>query len=354
MRRMTLLWAVMAAFGLLFAASVQARTYSVTAGPLGKTGNKQLDMDGFFATTVKVHVGDKVKWAINGLHTVTFVPKGQATPAFVLPDATNKVTGVKDAAGAPFWFNGQPLLDINPVAAFGTGGTTVTGKKLVSSAVPAGSGAPKPVIFKFTKTGTFKYLCMVHPGMKGTIKVLAKSKKIPTPAAVTKTAKAQFKAAVKLGKAQGTVTPAANTVLAGHDKGAVAWLRFFPSSLSVKVGQPVTFTVSSVREAHTITFGPSAYTDNIAANLVQPVPQAYGLPLITLNPLGLYPSDPPTGPIVDNGGNHGNGFANAGILDNDPATPQPGSATFTFTAAGTYTFRCVLHGGMNGTIVVTP
>ena len=29
---------------------------------------------------------------------------------------------------------------------------------------------------KFTKSGTFTYYCDIHPGMKGTVKVLAKSK----------------------------------------------------------------------------------------------------------------------------------------------------------------------------------
>jgi plastocyanin len=340
------------ACGLLLAGVAQAKTYKVTAGPLGNTGNQQLDMDAFFASSVKIHVGDKVTWTINGLHDVAFVPKGKATPAFVLPDATHPVPPLSDAAGAPFWFVGKPSLTVNPVAAFGTGGTTVTGKTLVASAVPAGSGKPKPVTFKFTKVGTFKYLCIVHPVMRGTVKVLAKSKTVPTPAAVAKTAKAQFKAAVKTGKKLATTTPPAATVFAGHDKGPVAWLRFFPASLTVKVGQPVTFKVSSKVEAHTVTFGPAAYTGDIAKNLIGAMPQAAGPPVITLNPLAVYPSDVPALPALD-GTNHGNGFVNAGLIDTDAATPNPSSATFKFSKAGTYNYICALHGGMHGTIVVT-
>lgn len=354
MRRLTSLGVVTAVVGLLFAAGAQAKTYSATAGPLRATGNSQLDLDGFYAKSITIHAGDKVRWTVNGLHTVTFVPRGQAVPAFVMPDSKSKVTGVKDAAGVPFWFNGQPMLDINPIAAFGTGGPSVTGKTLVSSAVPAGSGKPKPVVFKFTKLGTFKYLCMVHPGMHGTVKVVSKSRKVPTNAQDKKTASRQFKAAVKLGRSQAVVTPPANTIFAGHDRGDVAWLRFFPSSMTVKVGQPVTFQLSTKREIHTVTFGPPAYTDAIQRALITPIPQSYGLPVLTLNPQAAYPSDPPSGsPLVDTGANHGNGFVNAGILDPDPATPNGSSATFTFTKAGTYPFECELHPGMHGTITVT-
>src|SRR4051794_8818588 len=118
MRRFSLLGAIAAVCGLLFAVGAQAKTYTATAGPIKSTGNAQLDMDGYFATSVTIHPGDKVRWAINGLHTVTFVPKGQATPPFVVPDVAHKVAGAKDAANVPFWFNGQPSLTINPIAAF--------------------------------------------------------------------------------------------------------------------------------------------------------------------------------------------------------------------------------------------
>jgi plastocyanin len=355
MRRIASLLAGIGVLAMMLAGSAAARTVAVTAGPLGHT-TKLLDMDAFFASKVTIHPGDKVRWTINGFHDVVFVPKGQKTPPFVQNDPTHPVTGIKDAAGMPFWFNGLPALAVNPAAAFATGGTKVDGTKLVGSGLPAGSGPSKPITFTFPKVGTFKYLCLVHPGMKGVVKVVPKAKKVPTAAQAKAAAKKQFTAAAKEGAKLAKVKPPAGQVFAGNDKGAVAWLRFFPSTITVKVGQSVKFTIKSKPEGHTITFGPAAYTGAIEKGFTQVTAAPYAVPpLITLNPLGAYPSDPPTGPLpAEDGTNHGNGFLNTGLLDTNPTTPGPASATFTFAKAGTYTYECVIHPGMDGTVIVTP
>jgi plastocyanin len=353
MRSAASLLAGIGALGLLLAAPAAARTVTVTAGPLSKTA-AQLDMDAFFNSSVTIHQGDKVRWTINGFHDVLFVPKGRAAPAFILPDATHTVTGINDAAGVPFWFNGQPSIALNPVVALPTGGAKVDGSKVVGSGLPAGSGPAKPVTFSFPKVGTFTYLCIVHPGMKGVVKVVPKSRTLPSPATIRTAAKKQYAAALKRATTLGKVKPPAGQVLAGNDKGPVAWLRFFPSTINVKVGQAVKFTVKSKPEAHTVTFGPAAYTKAIETGFVQVTPSPAGPPTITLNPLGVYPSDPSTVPLAETGANHGNGFVNSGLLDADPSTPQGATATFTFSTAGTYHYECVLHPGMDGVVNVSP
>jgi plastocyanin len=334
------------------AGSAQAKTYPVSAGPPSRVTVAHLDFDHFFNPVTTVHVGDTVRFAINGFHTVTFPARGQKPPAFILPGPT--VTGVNDAAGNPLWFDGKlPRLQINPLAAFPAGGHVVNGSALVSSGVPAGNAAPPPFSVKFTRKGTFKFFCVVHPGMQGSIKVVAKGKRIPTARQDARSAKRGLAALIASGRKLGKVKPPAGTVFAGNDRGGVAWLRFFPSTITVKVGQSVQFLMKAPNEDHTITFGPAAYTTGLENSFNQVQPNPGGPPTIFFDPLGSLPSDPfPLPPYT--GANHGNGFENAGVLAGQSGTPLPTKATFTFTKAGTYHYECVIHQSMDGTVVVTP
>jgi plastocyanin len=128
----------------------------------------------------------------------------------------------------------------------------------------------------------------------------------------------------------------------------------FPKTRTVSVGQPVTFTMAGEyrSEVHTVTFGPEKVRASVEKNFFGPLP---GISPVTVGllPIGAYPSDPPSSatPTYD-GANHGNGFWNSGLLDNDRASPFPASVTITFTKAGTYDYECVIHEHMDGRIVV--
>src|SRR5688500_18177492 len=92
-------------------AAGHAATKTVSAGPFAKQKQFQDafgDANEYFRQTVTIHRGDRVRWRINGFHSVTFVPPGEEPPGLLLPQADNLVAGVNDAAGVPFWFNGQP------------------------------------------------------------------------------------------------------------------------------------------------------------------------------------------------------------------------------------------------------
>ena len=322
-----------------------------TAGPPQRPTVAHLDFDGFFPSSPKIHVGDSVSWSINGFHTVTFLAKGQSLPPLVMPSPANPISGQLDASGTAFWFNGQPNLLINPQAAAPAGGTTYSGKGFLNSGLP-GEGPPKPFVVKFTKAGTFTFHCVVHPGMQGTVRVLAKGASIPSAKQDKATAIAQFKEGLVHARKLAKVKPPTDTVLAGHDAGTVTWLRFFPENLKVKAGTTVEFKISSKREIHTITFGPEAFTGKIESTFTAPLPGTgtNGPPTIGLNPLGAYPSDPPPLPAYT-GANHGNGYEGVGILS--LGGPQPSSAKITFTKPGVYSFECVIHANMDGKITVT-
>jgi plastocyanin len=140
----------------------------------------------------------------------------------------------------------------------------------------------------------------------------------------------------------------------GRTSPTIAVYKMFPKTLTVASGTAVAFTMAGEfrSEVHTVTFGPEKVRADVEKNFLEPLP-AVGAGALGLNPVGAYPSDqPPALPPYD-GTNHGNGFLNTGLLDNDPSTPFPPEATITFTKAGTYDYECVIHEHMDGRIVVT-
>jgi plastocyanin len=107
---------------------------------------------------------------------------------------------------------------------------------------------------------------------------------------------------------------------AGFGNGQLITMKFYPSTITVDVGDSVTW--HAVGDAHTISFLSGAQApDPHSAQAQQPA-----------------------------GGNtySGTGFVSSGIED-------PGdSYTLTFTKAGTYTYNCLLHPGMSARVVVQP
>src|ERR1700730_802202 len=229
---------VLALIGSLASSSAAlALVAPVTARPPRPTHVKHLDLNAFYPATTKIHVGDSVSWSINGFHTVSFLAAGQVPKPPFIPLTGNLITGQLDAASVPFWFNGQPKQAINPETAFPSGGKTYNGSGYLNSGTPTPGGPPTPFVVKFTKAGTFTFDCLVHPGMKGVVKVLPKSAHVPTAGSDRAAASAQEADAVAKARKLAKVKPPAATVLAGNDGGGpVAWLRFFPQNLKIKAG----------------------------------------------------------------------------------------------------------------------
>ena len=349
--------AVVAAAILVFVVPGVARaaTYQVFVGLSDKTPGqpKQASANAFFPHAVTIHTGDAVSWDFQSFHTVTFPVRGETPPPLVTLDTALPVSGQNDAAGNPFWFNNQPTPILNPVAVAKSSVKTWNGSKILNSGLPL-AAKPKPFTLRFRRAGSFTYVCLVHPGMKGTIRVVGTNRRIASPAAVAARRVAETRAYVAAAK-RTVAKPAptgAPTVQVGRTAPSLAVYKMFPSTLTVNAGQTVTFTMAGQNrtEAHTVTFGPENVRSNIEKNFIAPLT---GAPAGTIGiaPQGAYPSDPPPLPSYD-GTNHGNGFINAGVIDNDPATPFPNSVQITFTKPGTYDYECVIHAHMDGRIVV--
>ena len=337
-------------------AVAQAKTVTVYTGPppnalagLSKSfaAKYNPDVNAFFPQKVTIHVGDTVSF-IRGMmpHTIDIPPVGGQDLPLLVPGAL--ASGVKDAAGNPFWFNGKvPSLGLNPqLLAPGPNTVAYNGAKRVESGFFLGKGAAPAFNVKFTKAGVYKVFCDIHYGMSGTVAVLPKSKPVPSAAQAKAALAKQFLADVKALKTAAKIKPLANTVSVGSSgPGGAELFTMFPSTLHVKVGTVVTFSMSrDTREVHTVTFGSKAYLATLAHGLLSD-------PLLTQQ--DLYPSDfPGLGPIALSPTSHGNGFANLGGLDNEGTTPLPPSGQIKFTAPGTYHYVCLIHPFMQGTIIV--
>ncbi len=335
-------------------ASASAATKTVSAGPplsqaagqrlLGKAFVKKYspDVNDFFLHRVTINQGDRIRFLINGFHTVDLPgSSGQDLP-FIASGAT--VSGAKDAAGNPFWFNGRvPSLGINPQLLSHIGGSTYNGRTRVDSGIFTGNGNPPPFPVTFTKPGTYKFFCDVHPGMVGYVVVRPRGQKVPSGRQDAAALARQLGTAIANIKAAARLKPGGNRVSLGSaGPNGVETYAMFPARLSVKVGATVTFSMSAgSREVHTASFGPTGYLMGLSNSITSPAPDQQV----------WYPSDP--GSITLGGAQtHGNGFANTGVLDRDPTTPSPSSSKIRFTKAGTFQFICLIHPFMRGTIVV--
>ena len=101
---------------LAIPAAAQAATKVVSMGaPAALKALQQRygsEANDFFPHVTTIDVGDSVRFRLSGFHTVD-LPKKGGDP---LPFATTgpPQSGIVDAAGAPFWFNGQPQIQFNP------------------------------------------------------------------------------------------------------------------------------------------------------------------------------------------------------------------------------------------------
>jgi plastocyanin len=346
------------ALTLAVPASASAATKVVDMGPppnVAKSVVKQFtaasaDVNAFFPTTTTIHVGDSVRFLPLGFHNLDLPKKGgSATPLFA---PQGPVTGAVDAAGAAYWFNGQQAQGFNMPALAPTGfGKTFTynGSKGVQSGLPL-INKPKPVTVKFAKSGSYTYFCDIHPGMKATVRVRPKSSSVPSAKAHAKLVTDQVNRAVATLKKVKKVKPPASTVYLGvAGKGGVERFVMSPAAATVPVGGTLTFSMApGSREVHTATFGPGNIED--PNSFIGKIAKSFEEPAIDQS--GIYPTESPgtVGSLTPT--LHGNGYWNSGVLDATSATPLPPAAKLTFGAAGTYTYYCLIHPFMKGTVTV--
>jgi plastocyanin len=309
-------------------------------------------LDQFLPSKLQIHVGDKVTFKSKSFHTATFLGSTpQSQMPLLMPDPASHYSGIVDSLGAPFWFNGGPPKFVYNPQAFQPVGSQVVADANVHSSGNFVFSQTHSYTFTFTKPGTYKVVCLVHPGMKATIVVKPKTATIPTRAQVAARVLKQLNRSWQTARSLQSLRPSeANTVYAGVGS-TTALMAFQPRQLTVPVGTTVTWLENSPTELHNIAFGPVDYIQNFIDTLDQ-FPVASGAPN-QVDPFLTLGSEPPA-PYVYNGSNHGNGFLATPAIDEDPNSPPPDRFGVTFTKPGTYHYICMIHGkDMSGDITVT-
>jgi plastocyanin len=263
----------------------------------------------FFPQNLKVRAGDTVTWKIDSdeIHTVSFLPEGAPVPPFPVP-----ISGEDP---------GNFML--NPQVAFPTrlpdgdveiyDGAGFFGSGILSD-IPQGPPGTPPndrITLTFAQPGTFKYLCLIHPGsMTGTVEVLAADSPVAAPSQVDIDAQgqkesAQAQARLDLarqqagGQAEGIINFRflSDVAADGNDSwqvkaGATEMvtadlstqiLEFFPQDITIRSGDTVVWGSDFF---HSITFDPAPEP----APFVMPEPQPEGPPILRLSNAAFGPA----------------------------------------------------------------
>ena len=358
---------VIACAALAVTGSAGAATYSLYAGeqsPAPAGVPAQATLNGFYPGKLTIHAGDRVRITSMTFHTATFGNAANLAPARALfvpdPAGGTYADTPNDFANNPWYFEPFPKFIYNLLAFGPVGDNVIDDKQIHNSGIltPDQNGKPGTYTARFPKVGAYKLVCVLHPGMEGTVVVKPRRANVAGPAAQRVKANAQIAAGWQRTKALDDAQVPANTVYMGVG-GKETLLDFLPDTQTVPVGTVVEFVNESPSEPHNALFGPLDWLGPFiqATDLI---PTGPGSPN-QAPPFFFYGSDPPGGDGVYTYAGvtqHGNGVFSTPVADDQPGDPPnglPHSFKVRFTTAGTYHFICQIHGpDMAADIVVTP
>jgi plastocyanin len=342
----------------LFVSNAGAAGWTVWAGPpVAKppaTAPKSTDLDSFLPGTLAINAGDSVTFRTHSFHTISFGgPRIRRQLPFIVPDPRHRAySGILDAENEPFFFDGLAVAIYNQrvLYPFPSSKLVVSDQGIHSSGIISPFVKRPSATFTFPKPGTYHFYCLIHPYMRGTIRVAASGAPVPSADTVKTRVTKRFAADIAAARRLAKVRPKTrNIVYAGVGKGGVDLLAFSPRRLTVEAGTTVAFVNHDAREVHNEAFGPVKWVQHfdVTTDLIGPP----GSP-DQVTPVFIYGSQP--APYFYSGFEHGNGFLATPITDGVPHGP-PQAVRVTFTRPGTYHFFCMIHGpSMSGEIVVAP
>lgn len=276
----------------------------------GLSPDKKIDAQIFAPDVIVVDAGDTVTWTGVG-HTVLFTPGG-VRPPVIIPDP-----------------KGQGMIN-NPEVFAPQGSKSYTGQGVAGSGLMTPQNASYSLTFP--EPGVYRYLCGLHPGMRGTVVVQPAGTPYPhTAADYGAIAKKELQAA--FDSAERALAQAAKPyvlpgpggskiydIWAGVGTSTATADVYAPATLTIHVGDTVVWTQPDSHELHSVTFTSGA-------------------------------KDTP----ADNAPHGGHTYSGVEHLSSGLMGPDQ-RYSLTFTKAGTFHYLCTIHDtvGMKGTIIVLP
>ena len=298
------------------------------------TAADKFQFSAYFPGSLAVSPGDSVKFrnrSTEAPHTVSFgIKADRSNQPPILTDAGENVAVfgpcVADESTAKL-----TTCDGERLPAFDGDGFWNSGV-LQPKPAPKRAG-DKSVTLKIAKhidPGEYGFVCILHPLMNGTLRVVADEADRTKPADARKSGREAIDAAAASAKKLETPTvqhlePNISVVAAGWGDRVTAVNRYAPPRIEVEAGSRVRWEIGSPYEPHTITFDS---------------------PFDVGDPRGFEPGG------VASGEDYDGGFANSGIIG-PTGSPFEGNFELTFTEPGTYEYICLLHEGQKGAVTVT-
>ena len=320
--------------------------------------------------------------ADTGFHTATLLKSTENPTALVSPTNPWQDTPlvVPDAE------TGEANLQQNPKVIFpsslGPCGTVVSpcdytgGARLNSGAPVQGplNGTGDFVVRDgFDAAQTIYFVCLIHPGMLGSVDLVTAGPTVP-PESASAGSVAQYAAdtasaaAAEAAASAAGVTTNSNgtrtyTVQAGVAVPHVEVAEMLPSVVNITAGDSVRWPTQTIADIHTVTF-PAGSAGSSLDPVTQPL-QCEGTPDTTASgppptfgcvagpdPTTTIPVEipfvpEPAGPTSITSAAT---LATSGVIANPPA-PFPASYTFGFPNAGTFTYQCRVHDHMQGQVL---
>lgn len=275
----------------------------------------------FYVSDITVHPGDLVNFNWAGFHTVTFNPlAGKSVLDYAFPPG----------------LTGSTTLDTH---------TTFVNGSLAGGSGP-GSGPPPPFTLAIganLPNGTYHYQCMLHEFMHGSIRV-TRGDLPSTDAQNQALANAQMGADLaRAASLNARLTRRGQEnegeALVGAGDRTIDLINYYPTEVTVKAGEQVTFKLANFGDPHSVTFG--------YANANPPLSP----------PAEIFASAP--SPATYSGGDLNSGYLMSrsmfkywNLAGKLPGFTRRSEYTITFTTPGVYGFYCTLHGGIlpDGTV----
>lgn len=302
----------------------------------------------------------------DGFHTTTVLATG-VTPNTVYADPTF-APAVPDADDGAGTLQENPAINAPSNPACGTVGTPCVydgSTQLNSGAFPTAPGNDFYVTMNVNEGTDVTFICLIHPGMVGSVSVIAPGGAPPsTQATVDAAAAAQYATDTTeaLAAAAAVVVPSPSTnadgsktwnVQAGAQGPHEQVLEFFPNNFQVTAGDSVKWT-QPTNDIHTVTFPSGAASAGVDFHqfVCEGGPPDTPAAAPPAPPCAVPPNfeshftPAPAGPttLADP-----TTVATSGVLG-IPPSPFPGNYTFKVAGVGTYTYMCKVHDHMTATL----